>query len=193
MNVVPAPRRSRRNAFVPMSAALLFAVGGAGVYGATAVADSGDVAVTFRLSGISTKNDGAVYVAGNVPALGSWDPAAGVRLTRMEDGVWTATAHLPAHELVEYRYVITNMDAAAWERDGATTGTERSFTTPAAGTLARRDGDAHFDAADLTILIETPVTFELADPALGATLRPDQSIRVVGNARALGSWDPAHG
>lgn len=72
-----------------------------------------------------------VYVVGNIPELGSWNPAAAVALTTGEGTYprWTGTASLPANTDVQYKFVIKqDGQPVIWE-----TGENRTMRTQAAG------------------------------------------------------------
>jgi alpha-amylase len=76
-----------------------------------------------------------VFVVGNVPALGSWSPAAAVPLSSATYPVWRGTAGLPPGTAIQYKYIKKNPDGSVtWESDP-----NRSFTTPATGTTTRND------------------------------------------------------
>ena len=76
-----------------------------------------------------------VYVVGNTAALGSWNTANAIPLSSASYPVWKATISLPANTLIEYKYLKKNSDGTVtWEGGG-----NRTFTTPASGTLTRND------------------------------------------------------
>ncbi|MEV4492488.1 carbohydrate-binding module family 20 domain-containing protein [Micromonospora coxensis] len=76
-----------------------------------------------------------VHVVGNIPALGSWNPANAVPLSSADYPTWRATVTLPANTAVEYKYLKKNPDGSVtWE-----SGSNRSFTTPAGGTWTGND------------------------------------------------------
>ncbi len=57
-----------------------------------------------------------VVMVGSTVQLGSWEPTKGVRLAWV-DGLWRGQAHLPAEEVVEYKYAIVTEGGGApqWE------------------------------------------------------------------------------
>ncbi|SCL72117.1 carbohydrate-binding module family 20 domain-containing protein [Micromonospora peucetia] len=95
---------------------------------------AGPVAVSFHAT--ATTNYGQnVYVVGNLPALGGWNPANAVALSPADYPIWRATVSLPPNTSVEYKYLKKNPDGSVtWESGG-----NRTFTTPAGGTNPRTD------------------------------------------------------
>ncbi|AXO35078.1 carbohydrate-binding module family 20 domain-containing protein [Micromonospora chalcea] len=92
------------------------------------------VATTFSVTATTAYGQN-VFVVGNTPALGSWNPAAAVALSSAAYPVWRATVDLPANTAVEYKYVKKNPDGTVtWE-----SGANRTLTTPAGGTRAVTD------------------------------------------------------
>jgi alpha-amylase len=78
-----------------------------------------------------------VYVVGNLPQLGSWNPAAAIPLSAATYPVWRANVSLPASTAVEYKYIKKPADGGGsvqWETAG-----NRTLTTPASGTLQRSE------------------------------------------------------
>ncbi|MFL6121504.1 carbohydrate-binding module family 20 domain-containing protein [Actinophytocola sp.] len=74
-----------------------------------------------------------VYVVGNVPALGSWDPAAAVPLTTGTSTYpkWTGTGTLPPSTAIEYKFIIKqDGQPVIWE-----TGANRTLSTPSTGAV----------------------------------------------------------
>lgn len=73
-----------------------------------------------------------VYVVGDIPELGSWNPAAAVPLTTGPGTYprWNGTASLPANTDIEYKFVIRQDGRPViWE-----TGANRTMRTQASGT-----------------------------------------------------------
>lgn len=70
-----------------------------------------------------------VFVVGNLPALGNWNPAAAVPLSSAAYPVWRATISLPANTAVQYKYLKKNGAEVVWESDP-----NRVRTTPAGST-----------------------------------------------------------
>ncbi|MDR7278484.1 carbohydrate-binding module family 20 domain-containing protein [Catenuloplanes atrovinosus] len=95
---------------------------------------TGNVAVTFNAN-VTTTWGTSVFVTGNVPALGGWNPAAAVPLSSAGYPVWSATVTLPANTAIEYKYIKKDgAGTVTWESGG-----NRAFTTGAGGTTARND------------------------------------------------------
>lgn len=55
-----------------------------------------------------------IAVVGSKPALGSWDPAAGVHLSWNEDDVWAADVQVPVAEPLELKFVIIDDKKVHW-------------------------------------------------------------------------------
>jgi len=65
---------------------------------------SGTTAVSFGVNATTTWGQDVVVV-GSIPALGSWNPAAGVALSSAAYPVWRGTVTVPAGTSFEYKYV----------------------------------------------------------------------------------------
>lgn len=83
-----------------------------------------------------------IFVVGNCPALGDWDPAKGVELRTADDiyPKWSASAELPAGANVEYKYVVLTANGDVFWEDGA----NRAFTVDAQGTDEARIDEYRF-------------------------------------------------
>ncbi|AVT33614.1 alpha-amylase [Plantactinospora sp. BC1] len=88
------------------------------------------VAATFAVTATTVWGEN-VFVTGNVPALGNWDPANGVPLSSAGYPVWRGTVDLPAGTTVQYKYVKRNGGQVVWESDP-----NRSRSTPSAAPCA---------------------------------------------------------
>ncbi|AIR96195.1 CBM20 domain-containing protein [Streptomyces glaucescens] len=78
-----------------------------------------------------------LYVSGNLPDLGSWDPAKALPLTTASATypLWSGTHQLPPNTTVQYKYLKKNPDGSViWEN-----GDNRTVVTPAAGALTLND------------------------------------------------------
>lgn len=84
----------------------------------------GTVDTTFEVNASTVWGEN-VYVTGNVPALGNWNPANGVPLSSASYPVWRATVSLPAGTAMQYKYVKRNGSQVIWESDP-----NRSRSTP---------------------------------------------------------------
>ncbi|MCP9948454.1 carbohydrate-binding module family 20 domain-containing protein [Actinomadura madurae] len=86
---------------------------------------------TFRVHATTTWGT-SVYLVGNVPALGSWDPAKAVKLSSAGYPVWSGEVTLPARTEIQYKYVKkTDAGAVTWE-----SGANRTYTTGTSGRTA---------------------------------------------------------
>ncbi|TDB84765.1 carbohydrate-binding module family 20 domain-containing protein [Actinomadura sp. 7K534] len=78
----------------------------------------------FNVHAITTWGT-SVYVVGDIPALGSWDPAEAVKLSPANYPAWSGRVTLPAGTRIEYKYLKkTDAGAVTWEN-----GANRSYTT----------------------------------------------------------------
>jgi alpha-amylase len=100
---------------------------------------TGSASVTFKVTA-STVMGQNVYVVGNHAALGSWSPAGAKAMTVVpgtgsgQSNQWQATFSLPAGTALEYKYIKRDGSGnTVWE-----SGSNRAFTTPAAGGSATR-------------------------------------------------------
>ena len=76
-----------------------------------------------------------VYLVGNHPLLGAWNPQSAIRMAPVPYPVWSLTLSLPAATTFQYKYV--KLDQAGnvlWESDP-----NRSITTPASGSVTQTD------------------------------------------------------
>ena len=83
-------------------------------------------AVTFQADNAVTVFGQNVFVVGDAPALGSWDPTKGVALAPTQYPNWTGLVTLPQGLAVNYKFVI--IDGAGnvtWEP-----GSNHSLTVP---------------------------------------------------------------
>jgi alpha-amylase len=67
-----------------------------------------------------------VFVVGNTPALGDWDPARAVALSSAAYPVWRGSVTLPPGVPLQYKYLKKNGGQVIWESDP-----NRARTTPA--------------------------------------------------------------
>ncbi|GAB7044790.1 MULTISPECIES: carbohydrate-binding module family 20 domain-containing protein [Catenuloplanes] len=95
---------------------------------------TGNVAVTFNAT-VTTTWGTNVFVAGNVPALGGWNPASAVPLSSAGYPVWSGTVTLPPNTAIEYKYLKKDANGTVtWESGG-----NRTFTTGAGGATIRSE------------------------------------------------------
>lgn len=95
---------------------------------------SSAAAVAFGVSATTVWGQN-IFVVGDVPALGGWDPARAVPLSAATYPVWRATVSLPAGSAVQYKYVRKDASGSVtWE-----SGVNRTLTVPSGGTLSVAD------------------------------------------------------
>jgi alpha-amylase len=86
-------------------------------------------AVTFKAT-VSTVPGENVYVVGDIPALGGWDPARGLPLSAAGYPVWSGGLTLPAGTAFAYKYVKrTDAGAVVWESGANRTATANTPLT----------------------------------------------------------------
>jgi alpha-amylase len=78
-----------------------------------------------------------VFVVGDAPALGNWDPAQAVALSSAGYPVWRGSATLPAGVTVQYKYLKKNGSQVVWESDP-----NRMRTTPGSAPCAATWADS---------------------------------------------------
>ncbi|GIH73724.1 alpha-amylase [Planobispora longispora] len=123
---------------VPAKSAVAVHVGGGPTPTPTATpsptVSPGRVAASFNANATTYWGQN-VFVVGDAAELGSWNPANAVALSAADYPVWKATVNLPAGRTISYKYIKKNPDGSVtWESDP-----DRSFTTPATGTVTRTD------------------------------------------------------
>ncbi|MFF1284750.1 CBM20 domain-containing protein [Streptomyces sp. NPDC058299] len=98
-------------------------------------ASDSSVVATFNVT-TYTRWGQQVYVTGNRPELGSWNPDNAVPLSSASYPTWSATVVLPANTRVEYKYIVKALNApVVWE-----SGPNRTAVTPPTGTYITQDG-----------------------------------------------------
>lgn len=142
--------------------------------------------VTFRVNDAAQKPDLPVFVTGDHPSLGAWDPGA-IALAPASDGAWTRTFSFGRGTRLAYKFTRGTWTTEALLFDD---------TIPLNNTLTVT-GDTVVGITverwkDTPVLIESEsgscsVTFQVLPTALpsGAT------VYVTGNHAALGDWNPA--
>ncbi|MFJ9036828.1 carbohydrate-binding module family 20 domain-containing protein [Streptomyces sp. NPDC102406] len=94
------------------------------------------VSTTFRATATTGWGQN-LYVTGNRPELGNWDPAKALPLTTGSATypLWSGTHQLPPDTAVQYKYFKKNPDSTiTWE-----SGDNRAVVTPTSGTLTIND------------------------------------------------------
>ncbi len=124
---------------------------------------------------VETNPGQEVYVVGSIPALGSWTPANGVRLTTGPGSypTWTGAVELPSGTAFEWKLVKIGNGATVWENGANRTGTGGASLNAVWG----QTGGGGTSAA---------VSFHV-----NATTSYGQNVFLVGSVPALGSWNPA--
>jgi len=114
--------------------------------------DAPQAGVLFRAVNEETEWGDRMFVTGNDPALGSWNPWEGIEMetTGTMFPNWTANATLPAGKDVEYKFVrIDSAGEVHWEPDG-----NRRLQVSAAGRAAVVSGPFGDTATNWTPLDE---------------------------------------
>ncbi|WP_214105337.1 carbohydrate-binding module family 20 domain-containing protein [Acrocarpospora catenulata] len=97
--------------------------------------DTSSQIATYFNANVTTWYGQNVYVVGNIAALGGWNTNQAVALSSADYPIWRASLNLPPNTAVEYKYIKKNPDGAVtWE-----SGSNRTFTTPPAGTHTNND------------------------------------------------------
>ncbi len=101
--------------------------------------------VSFSIAAANTEWGDSVFVVGNLPAMGQWNPARGLPLSIQGTGAqaaWTGSFELPANASIQYKYMKWNGVRAAWEANSITASGNRQFSTTAVcgDTLQNDDG-----------------------------------------------------
>lgn len=90
---------------------------------------AGSRSVTFSVTNLSVRADGACYISGDDPALGSMDASKAVQMARADGALgetWSATVDLPAGSQVGYKFLVRGPDGVNHRE----TGNQRSFSVP---------------------------------------------------------------
>lgn len=91
------------------------------------------VAVTFNVNATTYWGQN-VFVVGNIPQLGNWNPAQAVPLSAANYPIWSGTVNLPSNTTIEYKYIKRDGNNVVWECCN-----NRVLTTPGSGTLTRNE------------------------------------------------------
>ncbi|MEV4182688.1 carbohydrate-binding module family 20 domain-containing protein [Streptosporangium canum] len=114
-----------------------FSTPGGGTHAVTEVFrgdTASQTAVSFNAD-VTTHYGQNVYVVGNLPALGGWNPGQAIALSSADYPIWRVAVNLPPDTAVEYKYVKKNPDGSVtWESGG-----NRALTTPSTGTHTSND------------------------------------------------------
>lgn len=132
-------RRSPLTAVLVLCAALLGLLTATGAPAAAASSTRAApsdtrVVATFNVT-THTRWGQNVYVTGNLPELGSWNPDKAVPLSSASYPIWSGTVVLPANTPVEFKYLIKEHNAPViWEH-----GANRTTVTPPTGVYITQD------------------------------------------------------
>ncbi len=96
--------------------------------------DQPQVTVNFNVNAPTAWGQN-VWLVGDHPLLGAWNPQSGVALSPVAYPVWSVTVSLPASTNFQYKYVkIDQSGNITWEKDP-----NRTLTSPATGTATQSD------------------------------------------------------
>jgi sialidase-1 len=86
--------------------------------GGTAWAQAQGVTIDFRVTvPRNTPGDATVYLAGNLPAAGGWNPGA-IRLEKRDDGRWGTKLLLPWGRRLEYKFTLGSWTRVEKDKNG---------------------------------------------------------------------------
>jgi glycosidase len=90
-------------------------------------ASSANSRVTFTASSATTVPGQDVYVVGNIPELGEWDPRRAVKMAPTAYPTWSVpVSYLPRGQAIEFKFIkVDGSGNVTWEG-----GSDRSFTVP---------------------------------------------------------------
>ncbi|MGH3656327.1 MAG: carbohydrate-binding module family 20 domain-containing protein [Micromonosporaceae bacterium] len=106
----PVDGNGRFAATVPANGMLALHVG-------ARVSECTTVAADFAVNAETVWGEN-VYLVGNRPELGNWDPAKAVPLSSATYPTWRGTVSLPKQTTIEYKYVKRNGSQVIWETGG---------------------------------------------------------------------------
>eukprot|EP00961_Rhodomonas_salina_P111458 1499608-Rhodomonas_salina.2 len=147
----------------------------------------------LKLPGLSD-TDG-VAIVGNQDWLGSWEVARAVPMDRVNSDTFSITVHLPAGELIQYKYVILHQPQ--WEGLHI----HRSVVVASGGLTLTTDAfDEPFHPMGVRcppLLASAPSTNteQQAGPTTvrfevtSKFLEPDDHVGILGSHELLGAWD----
>lgn len=87
--------------------------------------------VTFTVNGYVTQYGQDMYVVGNVPELGNWNPANAVPLSWVDSDTWSGpvTFTTSAGQSIQFKFIVRQGGTTIWEG-----GSNRSYSVPSSGT-----------------------------------------------------------
>lgn len=94
------------------------------------------VRVDFTVDGFVTQPGQDLYVVGDQPEPGNWDPARAVKLNWVDSDTWSGPVFFTASKgrAIQYKYVMRQGSSTTWE-----SGANRTYTVPASGSGSRND------------------------------------------------------
>lgn len=97
--------------------------------------DKPQTGVTFTAKNATTKPGENVYLVGNSPLLGNWEPTSGVKLSPVSYPTWSVKVSLPASTSFEYKFVKVDANGkTTWEE-----AEKHSLQTPVSGEVSQVD------------------------------------------------------
>ncbi len=95
------------------------------------LAPQSGVTVNFTVNGYVTQWGQNMYVVGNVPELGNWNPTNAVPLTWVDSDTWSgpATFTTSAGQSIQFKFIVRQGGTTIWEG-----GSNRTYTVPSSGT-----------------------------------------------------------
>ena len=95
------------------------------------LAPQNGVTVTFTVNGYTTQWGQNMYVVGNVPELGNWNPANAVPLNWVNSNSWSgpATFTSSAGQSIQFKFIVRQGGTTIWEG-----GSNRTYSVPSSGT-----------------------------------------------------------
>ena len=92
---------------------------------------SSSVDVTFTVNGYVTQYGQDMYVVGNVPELGNWNPANAVKLNWVDSDTWSGPVSFTtsAGQSIQFKFIVRQGGTTIWEGGG-----NRTYTVPSSGT-----------------------------------------------------------
>jgi len=99
----------------------------------TPVSTGGAITVNFAETATTVFGEN-IFLVGNIPQLGSWDPNSAIALSSASYPVWKVSVSIPAGTTFQYKYIRKSSSGIVWESDP-----NRSSTTPSSGSLNLND------------------------------------------------------
>ena len=83
------------------------------------------------MNGYVTQYGQDMYVVGNVPELGNWNPANAVPLSWVDSDTWSgpATFTTSAGQSIQFKFIVRQGGTTIWEGGG-----NRTYSVPSSGT-----------------------------------------------------------